>query len=156
MLHTVHGTFKMKSGIVSFDPKSGTASGVILVDATSGESGNQTRDKKMHKEILESQRYPEITFTPQRVTGNLVPNGNSTIQVQGLFHIHGSDHDLTLSIPVKISGDTVKVSTSFVVPYQDWGIKNPSTFLLRVENNVQVNVSAAGRITTTDSGLATH
>jgi polyisoprenoid-binding protein YceI len=156
VLHTVHGTFRMRSGTILFDPKSGAASGTVLVDAGSGESGNQSRDKKMHKEILESQRYPEITFTPQRVIGNVVPNGNPAVQVQGRFHIHGSDHDLTLSIPVAISGDVVKASTSFAVPYESWGMKNPSSFLLRVENKVTVSVSAVGHITTADAAPATH
>jgi len=55
VLHTVHGTFKLKSGSVTFDPKSGDASGEIIVDATSGESGNHARDQKMHKEILGEQ-----------------------------------------------------------------------------------------------------
>ena len=64
VLHTVHGTFKMRSGSVTFDPKSGAASGEIIVDATSGESGNHSRDQKMHKEVLESRRYPEIIFFP--------------------------------------------------------------------------------------------
>jgi polyisoprenoid-binding protein YceI len=156
VLHTVHGTFKMKSGTVSFDPTSGTASGLIIVDATSGESGNHARDKKMHKEVLESWRYREITFTPQRVIGHVVQNGNSTIQVQGLFHVHGSDHDLTLSIPLAINGNEVKASTSFVVPYQDWGMKNPSNFFLRVENKVTVNVSAVGHLTPSNGAPATH
>jgi polyisoprenoid-binding protein YceI len=153
VLHTVHGTFKLKSGIVTFDPKSGDASGEIIVDASSGESGNQTRDKKMHKEILESQRYPEIVFSPKHVTGKLADQGTSNIQVQGVFRIHGADHDLTLSLTVEKSGDAVKTRTSFVVPYQDWGMKNPSTFLLKVENKVSINISSAGHIT---AAPATH
>jgi polyisoprenoid-binding protein YceI len=155
-LHTVHGTFKMKSGTVTFDRKSGNASGVIIVNATSGESGNNARDKKMHKEILESQRYGEITFTAERVIGDVVSKGGSTIQVQGVFHIHGSDHDLTLSIPVEINGNEVKASASFIVPYQDWGMKDPSNFLLHVEKKVTVNVSAIGHFTTGNGSLATH
>ena len=39
-MHDVHGTFTLKSGAVKFDPRSGDASGGIIVDATSGESGN--------------------------------------------------------------------------------------------------------------------
>ncbi len=153
VLHTVHGTFKLKSGIVTFDPKSGDAGGEIIVDASSGESGNQTRDKKMHKEILESQRYPEIVFSPKHVTGKLADQGTSNVQVQGVFRIHGADHDLTLSLTVEKSGDAVKTNTSFVVPYQDWGMKNPSTFLLKVENKVSINISSAGHIT---AAPATH
>src|ERR1700683_4060962 len=52
-LHTVHGTFKLKSGHISFDTATGKAGGEIIVDATSGDSDNKGRDKKMHHEILE-------------------------------------------------------------------------------------------------------
>ncbi len=146
VLHTVHGTFKLRSGSLTFDSQSGAASGEIIVDATSGESGNHSRDKKMHKEVLESQRYPAIIFSPTHVMGKLTDQGTSNLQVQGVFHIHGANHDLTLSLVVEKSGDTVRASTSFVVPYQDWGMKNPSTFLLKVENKVSISISSVGRI----------
>ena len=54
VLHTVHGTFKLKRGTVKFDPASGHASGLVVVDSTSGDSGSRARDHKMHTEILES------------------------------------------------------------------------------------------------------
>ena len=156
VLHTVHGTFKLRSGSVTFDPQSGDASGDIIVDATSGESGNNARDKKMHKEVLESQRYPEIMFSPKHVIGKLADQGTSNIQVRGVFRIHGADHDLTLSLPVEKSGDEVKASTSFFVPYQDWGMKNPSTFLLKVENKVSITISSVGHITIPAAASAVH
>src|SRR5436305_1775261 len=59
VLHTVHGTFKLKRGSITFDSSTGKASGEIVVDVASGNSGSGTRDKRMHKEILESARYPE-------------------------------------------------------------------------------------------------
>ena len=60
-LHPVHGTFKLKSGEFLFNPATGIAEGEILVDATTGESGNPDRDKRMHDEVLESNRYPAIS-----------------------------------------------------------------------------------------------
>src|ERR1700720_981177 len=53
-LHTVHGTFSVRRGMLRLDPVSGKAAGEIVVDAASGQSGSDSRDKKMHKEVLES------------------------------------------------------------------------------------------------------
>ncbi len=148
VLHTVHGTFKLKSGNVAFDPKTGDASGQIVVDATSGESGNRTRDGKMQKEILESGRYPEIVFLAKHVTGKVPAQGDSTLQVQGIFRIHGGDHDMTLSIPVQADGSRATATTNFDVPYEAWGMKNPSTLFLKVENKVEISISAVGTVST--------
>src|ERR1700745_4326661 len=70
-LHTVHGTFNLKSGSVRYDPNTGKAGGEIVVFATSGESGNDGRDKRMHKEILETGKYPEVIFHPTHVEGKV-------------------------------------------------------------------------------------
>jgi polyisoprenoid-binding protein YceI len=155
-LHTVHGTFKLRSGVVTFDPNTGNASGELVVDAGSGDSGNTSRDGKMNKEVLESKRYPEITFVPKKVTGNLAAQGNSTVQVQGTLHLHGADHDLALSVPVQIVGSTVKAATNFVVPYQSWGMKNPSVMLLHVDDKVQINISAVGNLTRAGAAQGGH
>ena len=143
----VHGTFKLKSGAISFDRSSGEATGEVIVDATSGETGNGTRDKKMHKEVLESWRFAEITFLPKRVIGFGAAPGSSNVQVQGVFHIHGTDHDLTMEVPVQVSGDRVTGTTTFTVPYQSWGMKNPSVLFLRVDGRAEVSITAVGRIT---------
>ena len=143
-LHTVHGTFRLKSGKVSFDPAAGKLSGSIVVDATSGESGNGGRDSKMHREILESQRYPEITFTPADVQGHVETEGNSQAQVRGMFRLHGDDHDMTIPVEVRISGSELTLDANFSIPYIAWGLKNPSTFILRASDTVQLSVHAVG------------
>lgn len=155
-LHTVHGTFKLRSGAISFDPVSGNASGEFVVDAASGDSGNRTRDGKMDKEVLESERYPEITFLPKKLLGKMSAQGSSTVQVQGVFHIHGIDHDLTLSVPVQVDGTTVRAKTSLSIPYQTWGMKNPSTLFLHVDDKVQVSINAVGKLTTAGPAQVRH
>ena len=58
-LHTVHGSFKLKSGTIRFDTAIGVASGEIIADATSGNTGNKGRDKKMHAAVPEPAPLPQ-------------------------------------------------------------------------------------------------
>jgi polyisoprenoid-binding protein YceI len=132
VVHTVHGTFKLKKGSIHWDPNSGKASGEIIVDVASGASGSDARDRRMHKDILESQRFPEATFTPDRVDGNM--------DVHGVFKIHGADHELTLHFQVERTGDQYAASTHFVIPYVQWGMKDPSNFLLKVDKTVEIDI----------------
>jgi polyisoprenoid-binding protein YceI len=144
-LHTVHGTFKAARGNITFDTTSGEAGGSFLVDATTGDTGNRTRDKKMNKEILESEKYPEISFTPSHVSGQIVAQGRSSIQVQGVFRLHGANHEMTLTIPVETNGGEATAKLYFAIPYVDWGLKDPSNFVLRVSKEVEIDISANGR-----------
>ena len=142
--HTVHGTFNLKSGEIHFDPASGKASGQIIFDATSGQTGNQSRDHKMHKDVLQSAQYPEVTFSPDHAEGTLAPQGESTLQVHGLFGIHGSEHELTVPVQVSLTADKWNATARFLVPYVTWGMKNPSSFFLRVGDTVDIDLRCAG------------
>jgi len=145
-LHTVHGTFTMKRGEVQFDPASGSASGEIVADATSGASGNQGRDKKMHREILESGHYTEVIFRPARIDGKVSEQGSSHVQVQGTFLLHGSEHEMTVPIDAEFTGDHWKGSAKFGVPYIQWGLKSPNTFLLKADPVVEIELEMSGAL----------
>jgi polyisoprenoid-binding protein YceI len=146
-LHTVHGTFHLKQGSLQLDPTSGKLSGEIVVDAKSGETGGGMRDRKMHREVLESDRYPEISFRPDRVEGTVLLRGKSSIGVHGIFSIHGSHHELTVPAEVEMTGDQWTAKMHFAVPYAKWGMKNPSTLFLKVSESVDIDLTAAGTIT---------
>jgi polyisoprenoid-binding protein YceI len=145
-LHSVHGTFKLKSGIISFDPATGAASGALIVDASSGDSGNKSRDAKMNREVLESDKYSEIVFVPQAISGNVLPQGQSRVTVNGVLRLHGLEHPLTLEVPLFLEAGRIRVTTQFQVPYQAWGLKNPSTLLLHVGSTVQIDIAASGTL----------
>jgi len=148
VLHTVHGTFQLKHGALQLDPASGKLSGEIVVDATSGESGSGMRDRKMHKEVLESDRYPEIAFRPDKVEGSVARQGKSSVKVHGMFTIHGVDREITVPADVEMSADHWSAAVHFTVPYAKWGMKNPSTLFLRADDSVEIDLMAAGSLTT--------
>jgi polyisoprenoid-binding protein YceI len=140
VLHTVHGTFRLTRGDLRFDPSTGSASGELVVDAASGDTGNGTRDGRMHNHVLESAKYPEIVFRPDRVEGTVAPEGASEVRLHGAFTIHGSAHELSVPLSVRASGGQYAATARFEVPYVAWGMKNPSTLFLRVSDKVDLTV----------------
>jgi polyisoprenoid-binding protein YceI len=144
ILHTVHGSFKVKRGAVHFDSATNKIRGEIVVEAASGNSGSSGRDKRMQHEVLESERYPDILFRPDRVEGQVTDVGASTVQVHGMFSIHGAEHEITIPVQVEMSPGQWSANTHFTVPYVKWGLKNPSTFVLRVNQTVEIEIQATG------------
>ena len=145
-LHTVHGTFHLKRGTLSVDNANGKATGEIVADATTGESGNKSRDQKMHNEILESTRYAEVIFRPDRVDGTISPQGSSTVKIHGIFSLHGTDHELNIPAQARLTENQWKGTATFSLPYVEWGLKNPSNFLLRVKPVVDIDIDLSGSI----------
>jgi len=147
-LHTVHGTFALKRGTLRLEPATGKAKGEIVVDAASGQSGSDSRDKKMHKEVLESGRFTEIIFRPDRVEGTVQPQGTFSTQLHGVCVLHGSEHEITVPVSAELKSDQWKGTATFSVPYNDWGLKNPGNFLLKVDHAVNIEVEMAGSMQT--------
>jgi polyisoprenoid-binding protein YceI len=145
-LHSVEGSFTFKRGGIHFDPATGVASGEVVFDATSGRTGNSSRDKKMHKDVIESLRYPEIVFHPDHAEGTLATSGESALQVHGSFAIHGAEHEVTIPVQVNVQGNRWTAKASFTIPYAKWGMKNPSVLFLRVGDEVKVQFHAAGTL----------
>src|SRR5882672_11766934 len=145
-VHTVHGSFAFKKGNLRLDTSTGKASGEIIVDAASGNSGNDSRDRKRHKEVLESARYAEVIFRPDRVEGEIPPQRAFTVNVHGLLVLHGSEHQLTVPVQAELAGDHWTGSAKFNVPFIDWGLKNPSSFLLKVNHAVEIDLDLKGRL----------
>jgi polyisoprenoid-binding protein YceI len=102
----------------------------------------------MHREILESVKFPEIVFTPTQITGAVAAQGTSKVEVSGRFLLHGREHDMKVPVEVVADGQKLQLAMHFVIPYVEWGLKNPSNFLLHVSDKVEVDVHADGRMAT--------
>ncbi len=144
--HHVDGAFRVQSGKIDFDPSTRSITGFVVVAAGSGNSGEPSRDRKMNSDVLDVAHYAQIIFEPKSFQGNLAPSGDSTLQVTGVFTLHGTPHDLTVPMQIHIEGTALKASTQFTVPYVKWGLKDPSIFILKVAKVVDIDLTLAGSV----------
>jgi polyisoprenoid-binding protein YceI len=144
--HHVNGVFHVQSGSIGFDRTAKTISGTVIVAAGSGDSGEGSRDKKMNSDVLNTEQYAEISFSPKSYEGIIAATGDSTIQVAGVFTLHGTPHDLTVPMQIHIDGSALTAKGHFVVPYVQWGLKDPSIFILKVAKEVDIDLTLVGNL----------
>ena len=142
----VNGAFHLQSGSIEFDHGDPKMRGSVVVLAGSGKTGNDSRDKKMNKDILKVEQYATVSFEPKTYTGDLALSGDSNLQVTGIFTLLGTPHQITIPILVHLEGTTATAKAHFVVPYVGWGLKNPSFLIWKADNDVAIDLSLAGRL----------
>jgi len=142
----VNGAFHIQSGSIEFDPSAPKMSGSVIVHAGSCKTGNDSRDKKMNKDILAVEQHATVSFEPKSYTGVIAPSGDSTIQVTGIFTLLGTPHDITIPLLVHLQGTAATAKAHFVVPYVQWGLKNPSFMIWKADDDVAIDLSLTGRL----------
>jgi polyisoprenoid-binding protein YceI len=142
----VNGTFHIQSGSIEFDRSAAKMSGSVVVLAGSGRTGNDSRDKKMKKDILEVEQHAAVSFEPRSFAGVIRPSGDSTLQVTGIFTLLGTGHEITIPIAVHLEDATATARAHFVVPYIQWGLKDPSFLFWKADKEVAIDLVLTGRI----------
>jgi hypothetical protein len=149
-LNTTHevviGTFHVQAGSIEFDRSTAKMSGSVVVLAGSGKTGNDSRDKKMNKDILKVEQYATVSFEPKSYAGAIATSGDSSIQVTGIFTLLGTPHEITVPMQVHLDGTSATAKAHFVVPYVQWGLKNPSFMIWKADNDVAIDLKLAGTI----------
>ena len=145
-MHTVHGAFALQPSQIEFSPTTGKSSGTISVDASSGASGNSSRDRRMTSDVLKAPSYKTITFTPASYTGAFNPTGDSTLTVHGTLTLVGSAHPIDVPMKVHAEASNIQATGSFTIPYTQWGLKDPSTFVFRVDKEVRIDLDLHGSL----------
>ena len=75
-----------------------------------------------------------------------ISQSGAKIEVEGTLTMHSKSKPATLPLEVQLHGGAGTADGSFTVKYQEWGMKSPSTFILRVSDKVEIHVHAAGRM----------
>jgi polyisoprenoid-binding protein YceI len=145
-LHATHGKFKLAHGTIRADLATGEASGSIVVDASSGDSGIGARDKDMRENVLEAQKYPEIIFAPRHAIGKLEKDGQFRAKLDGVLTIHGARHEIVTEVQGRLVGNTLIAACHFSVPYVEWGMEDPSVLFLTVAKKVEIDIATSGDV----------
>jgi polyisoprenoid-binding protein YceI len=143
--HDVEGTMAVKSGRIAFED-SGAASGEIVLDLQSARTGNDSRDKTMHEEVLETKKFPTAVFKAESVEGTVAPSGTSQVTLVGTLSFHGGEHKVKLPAKVNAQDGKVTADAKLTIPYVEWGLHDPSIMILRVAKVVTVDVHAQGTL----------
>jgi polyisoprenoid-binding protein YceI len=145
-LHTAEGSVKLTRGALRFDPDTGSAEGELVIDAASAETGLAKRDENMHRDVLESGRYPRIVFRAERLELVRREAASAEIRLLGQLELHGTARPFTIPAHLEARGERIGIDARFRVDYVDWGVADYSNFLLRVDRFVDVSVEAEGRL----------
>lgn len=145
-LHTVRGRFALASGEITFDPETGAAAGEIRVDARSGDTDIDRRDRVMHEEVLDSAGHPLLVLQPERVEVLRRDADALAGTLFGRFVVRGASHPIAVLFAGTRSAERAELTARFDVPWVAWGLPDPSNALLSVQKTLAVSVSARGTL----------
>ncbi len=145
-LHTVRGSFALATGEIAFDPDTGAASGEIRIDARSGDTGIDRRDRVMHEEVLDSARHPLLVLRPERVEVSRREADALAGTLFARFEVRGESHPIAIPFTGTRQDERARITAQFDVPWVAWGLPDPSNVLLSVEKMLAVAVSASGTL----------
>jgi hypothetical protein len=139
----VNGTFHVQSGSINFDRTASHISGTVIVAAGSGKTGNDSRDKKMNKDILKVDQFTTVSFAPKTYNGMIAASGDSTIQVSGVFTLLGTAHDLTIPMQIHMDGTKARRKRNSSFPMCS-GVSR--TLIWKSENDVAIDLNLVGQV----------
>ena len=137
-MHTVHGSTKRVTGEVRVEPEDAGVlrlSGRIEIAAASLETGNEKRDATMRSKSLLVDSFPTLVFEPERFTpsGPAGPDGSVSGSLTGQLTLRGRRRAQSVSARLAPQGERIVASGTFDVPWAEFGVPDPSFFVVRIE-----------------------
>jgi polyisoprenoid-binding protein YceI len=146
-MHTVHGSTKNVTGEVRVEPEPGGAlklSGKIEIGAASIATGNDKRDATLHSKSLLVDSFPVLLFEPERFTpsGPAGADGSTPGSLTGRFTLRGKTKPLTIDAVLAPKGNRIVASGTFDVAWAEFGIPDPSFFVVRIADTAHARFRA--------------
>lgn len=104
------------------------------------EPQKQIINKELREIVLETAKYPEITFKSTEVTIKLGGGGQFSASVGGNLALHGVTRHITIPVEGTASAATLQARGEFMVSRDDYNIKATSAFhgMVRVRDKIKL------------------
>ena len=114
--------------------EAGTVTSVTIVaDLTGLRSDDSRRDGALRRQALETDTYPEATFTlaePIPLPGNAADGTAFSVDAVGDLEIHGVTRRVTIPLEAQLVGDAIAVVGSLEIEFADYDIDPPSAVIV--------------------------
>lgn len=103
------------------------------------EQQKQIINRELREIVLETEKYPTITFKSTNVTGKLHPDGTFEAKIQGQLTMHGVTRGINIPARVSLAGNDLRAQGEFTVNRSDFNVKATSAFhgMVRVRNKLK-------------------
>ena len=110
------------------------------------EQQKQIINKELREIVLETEKYPEITFKSTDITGKL-DGAQFETKIGGDLTLHGVTRRVVIPARVTLSGDTLRAQGEFTVSRGDYNVQATSAFhgLVRVRDKLKFTFDIVGR-----------
>jgi len=146
-MHTVHGSTESVAGEVRVEPDEAGVlklSGRIEIGAASIETGNEKRDATLRGKSLLVSSFPTIVFEPERFTpsGPATPDGSIPGALLGRLTLRGQTRVQSMAATLAPRGDRIVAVGTFDVAWAEFGVPDPSFFVVRIESKAHARFRA--------------
>jgi polyisoprenoid-binding protein YceI len=105
------------------------------------EQQKQIINNSMHKEVLETAKYPEAIFKSTNVSAKKTGENQYEARVEGDLTLHGVTRHILIPTQVIVNGDTLRASGKFEFDRDDYKIKTHSIKwgTIRVDDDMKLS-----------------
>jgi len=103
-------------------------------------------NKELKEIVLETDKYPVITFRSTDVKGGL-KNGKFEVRIGGDMTLHGVTRHITIPATVSVEGNSLHAVGEFSLDRSDFNVKATSAFhgFVRIKNKLHFTFDIVGR-----------
>jgi len=119
----------------------------LAVEDNMSDRDQREIERVMKEEVLETDRFSDITFASTRVTVAPGAGGPPTAQVTGRLSLHGVTRDITFTTHVVVMGTMLRAFGDFSLRQTDYGIRLVSVAAggLKVKDEVGISFDIVAR-----------